>query len=99
MIDPTIYGVVADATGPYSADLYHNVNDAVATRDRIGGDAHVYRMTPLTESAHWDWAVDIGDGREPMVYVSEQAARNCVGRDGKLLRRRCGATEWQAVAP
>jgi hypothetical protein len=99
MLISTRYGVFADATDLYHATVYNNVDDAVAARDRLGGNACVYRMEPLSESGHWDWAVDHHLGYGPMEYVNERAARNSVGDHGTLLRRRSGTADWQAVAP
>lgn len=102
MSDETLYAVVALSAGNLPDDqethFFGNADDAVAHRDRIGGDARVYRMTPLSESGHWDWAVDGNHGHGPMEYVNERAARNCVGTGGTLLRRRSGTAEWVAVA-
>lgn len=100
MISETVYAVVNASAGTVPDDqltaFFGNRGDAVTWRDRYGNDdVRVYRMEPLPESAHWEWAVDRGC-HGPMEYVSERAARNCVG-GGKLLRRRAGTSEWEST--
>jgi len=99
VIRETVYAVVDTSGGPTPCDqftlFFGNLTDAVTYLD-ASKDAHlrVYRMEPLPESAHWEWAVDSGTG--PMEYVNERAARACAG-SGRLLRRRLGSRVWEAV--
>jgi hypothetical protein len=77
--------------------FYGHVDDATEYRDRLGGDARVYVVRPLSESGHWTWGARNIEGRT-MAYVNESAARNSVGSGGTLVRCRAGvADRWEEV--
>lgn len=105
--DPGMYAVVVfDADGrpcdDPPAEVISIIDEAVHYRDLIATDevdARVFRMEPLSDSAHWDWGVLRGGdpGTPVMAYVHEQAARNCA-RDGDIVvRRRRGSQMWEAA--
>jgi hypothetical protein len=76
--------------------FFGHVDYAVEHRDRLGGDARVYRCEPLSESGHWDWGVRNSAG-DILQYVNGRSARNSVG-SGTLVRRRCGTSNlWEEV--
>lgn len=82
------------------AAIFGNPDDAVAYRDRVGGPAAVFVLTPMPETAYYDWGVrHTVTGPGVVEYVGELAARSC-RRDGDVLfRRRRGSKAWTAVTP
>jgi hypothetical protein len=80
-------------------DFFRSLDDAVAWRDKQGDPGlKVFRVEPVSESAHWDWGTQPMDlSQEPSVYTGENAARSCLLLGYRLVKRRRGTSEWIGV--
>ncbi|MEU4558600.1 hypothetical protein AB0F72_09420 [Actinoplanes sp. NPDC023936] len=78
------------------AEFFTSLDDAVAWRDRQKENwLKVFRVEEISESAHWDWGITVPDSdKDPLVYVSESAARNSLSGCWVLVKRRRGTSTW-----